>query len=224
MEPTATQSNGDRPLLQMSGYAFQRVIVDSVQALNGVTYEVMFITAQQEDSSDVVVLKSTYVGNRTDEDKFHVSQLVDLKPTSVRESAPTVTQMRLYGTGSDAYVYVGTTEGIYRVSVSRCEQYTDCCSCTAARDPYCAFDLGTGHCVAVDNDNRMSADLVQDVVAGNTSLCARASGGPSTPNAVGDTEGEQRVGVHVVLRIGAFQNHAPSFRFFPSILIYLHVP
>ena len=162
--------------------------MDSVQALDGVTYEVMFVAAQEE-GLDVFLLKSTYVPSRTDEDKFHVSQLVELEPGSVRESAPTVTQMRLYGTGSGAYVYVGTTEGIYRVSASRCEQYTGCCSCIAARDPYCAFDLGTGLCVAVDDGNRMSADLIQDVVAGGTSLCARASSGTSAPNADGDTEG-----------------------------------
>ena len=194
MRPTATQSNGNRPLLQMFGYTFRRVVVDSVQALGGATYEVMFIVAQREEGPDVTLLKATYVLSRPDEDKYHISQQVDLEPRTARTesgSPPTVTQMRLYRSGGNAFVYVGTTEGIYRVSTSRCEQYTDCCSCIAARDPYCAFGQS---CVAVSDDNRMSADLVQDVIAGDTSLCARLPGSPSSspadsPSTAGTTEG-----------------------------------
>lgn len=203
MKPTAIQSNGNRPLLQLSGYAFRKLIVDSVQALDGVTYEVMFIAAQKEDNTDVFLPKTTYVPSRPDDDKYYTSQLVDLKPRSARtesDSDTTVTQMRLYGTGANAYVYIGTTEGIFRVSASRCEQYTDCCSCIAARDPYCAFDWNTGNCVAISDDNRMSISLIQDVITGNASMCASPPGtlSPATTRAT-ESGGELGIWLPILL-------------------------
>ena len=43
MERTARQSNGDSALLQLSGYTFQQLVVDTVTGLDGSTHEVMFI-------------------------------------------------------------------------------------------------------------------------------------------------------------------------------------
>ena len=70
---------------------------------------------------------------------------------------------------------MGTTTGIYRVPTSQCENYTDCCSCVEARDPYCAYDAAAQRCVAVDANHRT---LIQDVVNGDVGQCA-ALGIPS---------------------------------------------
>ena len=125
-----------------------------------------------------MLLKATYVPSRGG-DKFHISQSVvlDSGGTSDSESiyrSPSrdITQMKLRGTGSQAQVYVGTTTGIYRVPASECGDYTDCCSCIEARDPHCAFDSTLLRCVAVEDDNRGSGTLVQDVVNGNVTRCA----------------------------------------------------
>ena len=47
MQSAAEQSNGNRPIIQLSGYTFQRVAVDSVQAVDGTTYETLFIAAHK---------------------------------------------------------------------------------------------------------------------------------------------------------------------------------
>ena len=98
----------------------------------------------------------------------HVSQ------TIVLGSDSDVTQMILYGTGMSAYVYIGTSGGIYRVSGSNCDYYKDCCSCIAARDPYCAFDMSTHQCTEITDVNRDSPYLVQDVISGDSTQCVTA--------------------------------------------------
>ena len=49
-----------------------------------------------------------------------------------------ITKMVLHGTGDDAHIFIGTYNGIYRVPVQSCSDYTICMSCTEARDPYCS--------------------------------------------------------------------------------------
>lgn len=254
MQSAAEQSNGNRPVIQLSGYTFQRVAVDSVQAADGTTYETLFIAAhrsgefnvpyqvkahivclvrvviwqhnallskgcidmfdgisrvehvlqisldkQQKSyniplyspSGNIVLLKVTYIPSRVG-DKFHISQSVVLEPgqasgpeTIYRSPPRDITQMKLRGTGPQAQVYVGTTTGIYRVPTSQCGDYTDCCSCIEARDPYCAFDSTLLRCVAVEDGNRGSGSLVQDVVNGNVTMCAVlpvAGTSPPTPS------------------------------------------
>jgi len=189
MQSAAEQSNGNRPVIQLSGYTFQRVTVDSVQAADGTTYETLFIAAHR--SGNIVLLKVTYIPSRVG-DKFHISQSVVLEPgqasgpeTIYRSPPRDITQMKLRGTGPQAQVYVGTTTGIYRVPTSQCGDYTDCCSCIEARDPYCAFDSTLLRCVAVEDSNRGSGSLVQDVVNGNVTMCAVlpvAGTSPPTPS------------------------------------------
>lgn len=53
MQSAAEQSNGNRPVIQLSGYTFQRVTVDSVQAADGTTYETLFIAAHRSGEFNV---------------------------------------------------------------------------------------------------------------------------------------------------------------------------
>ena len=128
----------------------------------------------------------TYVPSRTG-DKYHISQSTVLRPdptNTSQNSLPEITQIRLLGTGPEAHVYVGTTTGIYRVRTSQCGNYTDCCSCVEARDPYCAYDAAAQRCVAVDANHRGGSTLIQDVVNGDVGRCA-ALGTPSvTPSSL----------------------------------------
>ena len=45
MEQPVEQSNGPRHIIQLSGYLFQKVTVDSVRFVNRTTYETLFIAA-----------------------------------------------------------------------------------------------------------------------------------------------------------------------------------
>ena len=48
MESDATQSNGPRPLLELPGYKFSKIVVDLVRDANGTLHEVMFVTAHRD--------------------------------------------------------------------------------------------------------------------------------------------------------------------------------
>lgn len=102
------------------------------------------------------------------------------------DSNADITQMILYGTGSSAYVYIGTSIGIYRVSGPNCDYYTDCCSCIAARDPYCAFDTSKHRCTEINDDNRDSPYLIQDVANGNSTLCLTGMNVNTTENTMSE--------------------------------------
>ena len=129
-----------------------------------------------------MLLKVTYVPTRTG-DKYHISQSIVLTPDPRQPNAvlPEITQLRLFGTGPEAHVYVGTTTGIYRVNTSRCENYTDCCSCVGARDPYCAYNATSQMCEAVSADQRVGSTLVQDVANGDVGQCMRLGTPTSNP-------------------------------------------
>ena len=141
-----------------------------------------------------MLLKATYISERNG-DQHYISQSITLEqePDSGMDSdtdvvlelenTPDITEMKLFGTGPSAFVYVGTSIGIYRVSSTRCEQYTDCCECIAARDPYCAYDTNSGSCVAIDDSNRNGGSLIQDVVNGDIETCSgMASSIPPIPS------------------------------------------
>ena len=80
--------------------------------------------------------------------------------------------MTLHGSGTTAYIYIGTENGIYRIPTADCGHLTDCCSCVSARDPYCSFDLRSYGCVATGTTNSNREELLQDYINGDSNLCA----------------------------------------------------
>lgn len=48
MDEAARQSNGPRPLLNLEGYVFRKIVVDQVNDTNGTRHEVMFVAAYKE--------------------------------------------------------------------------------------------------------------------------------------------------------------------------------
>ena len=100
--------------------------------------------------------------------------------------------MLLRGSGADAHIFVGTENGIYRVPTADCARFTDCCSCIAARDPYCTYDLSSHvhACVAVGSADSDGENLLQDVALGNSTLCVAAAmsmeGTSTAPSANGN--------------------------------------
>ena len=118
-----------------------------------------------------------------DEAPFHVSQTLPLGTESE------ITQMKLYGTGNNSYVYIGTESGIYRVPGPNCGMEQDCCGCISSRNPYCAYDFQSEKCVAISDENRGSPYLIQDVIGGNSQLCATLPEAVVTPATGESTRG-----------------------------------
>ena len=103
------------------------------------------------------------------EDELKLSEAVQ---SSESEVVPRITQMEIHNSGNMTgnAVYIGTTEGLYRVPVANCGRYTDCCSCVSARDPYCGYDRDSQSCVALSDDNR-SNGFVQSLESGDIDAC-----------------------------------------------------
>ena len=126
-------------------------------------------------AGQLFLIKGVY--SSTNEQTYHVISTTHLGTDTK------VTKMTLKGSGADAYVYIGTENGIYRVPTADCACFTDCCSCVSARDPYCTYSLTSHTCRAVGSTNSDRENLLQDFARGNSSLCfAAAMSTDSTSN------------------------------------------
>lgn len=113
------------------------------------------------------LIKGAYSSTETNpEENYHVISTTPLG------TGAEVTQMTLHGSGATAYLYIGTENGIYQIPTADCGRLTDCCSCVAARDPYCTYDMHSYECVAVGSTESSQVDLLQDYAKGDSSLCA----------------------------------------------------
>lgn len=51
MESSVSQSNQARPLLELDGYTFSKIVVDQVIDADGNKHEIMFVTAHKDGKS-----------------------------------------------------------------------------------------------------------------------------------------------------------------------------
>uniref|UniRef100_A0A3Q3GEF4 Sema domain, immunoglobulin domain (Ig), short basic domain, secreted, (semaphorin) 3D n=1 Tax=Labrus bergylta TaxID=56723 RepID=A0A3Q3GEF4_9LABR len=102
-------------------YTLTQIVVDRVMAEDG-QYEVMFL--------------GTAEGTRSPRDVLSLRQnILDPAPTPILSMEMSSKQQQLY---------VGSSEGLAQVSLSRCHLYGQACAeCCLARDPYCAWDGNT---------------------------------------------------------------------------------
>ena len=121
----------------------------------------------------LVLVKLTHLPSRSGS-PHHISEVVALDST---KDSPQLTQMKLEGSGSGAHLYLGLTNGIYRIPVANCSQYSECCECVEARDPYCGFDPQTQLCTPVTPGN--SDWLLHDVLEGESAVCSAEPSSPS---------------------------------------------
>ncbi|XP_030228669.1 semaphorin-4E [Gadus morhua] len=140
-----------RPLLVTRGPALTRIVVDSVRALDGKEYAVMFIGTENGFIQKAV----NYEG-----------EMFVIEETQVYEDPQPITTLRLSST--KGHVYAGSTSGVVQMPVSNCGRQRSCSDCVLARDPYCAWDLPTARCASLGS-GRSAA--VQSLVEGDTSKC-----------------------------------------------------
>lgn len=68
----------------------------------------------------------------------------------------------------EGHIFLTTDDGVYGFSMANCSAYTDCCSCVASKDPFCAYDESSSTCLSVSS---ASSDSIQDVANGDTARC-----------------------------------------------------
>ncbi|XP_070763846.1 semaphorin-3D isoform X1 [Enoplosus armatus] len=109
-------------------YTLTQIVVDRVLAEDG-QYEVMFLGT---DAGSILKVVSITQENWSTEEVVLEELQVFQVPTPILSMEMSSKQKQLY---------VGSSEGLAQVSLSRCHLYGQACAeCCLARDPYCAWD------------------------------------------------------------------------------------
>ncbi|NXT84773.1 SEM4G protein, partial [Zapornia atra] len=133
------------PLLVKKSVAYSQLAVDRVRALNGHSYDVLFM-----GTVDGWIHKAVVVGS-----SVHIVEEVQVfkDPQPVESLVISHAQRSLY---------VGAASGILQVPLASCARYASCYDCILARDPYCAWDGKACRATATTD----STGLVQDILSG----------------------------------------------------------
>lgn len=117
------------PMLVTKGALLTRIVVDSVLALDGERYPVMFIGTD----SGYIQKAVNYAG------EMFVIEEIQL----YKDHSP-IRTLRL--SSSKGQLYAGSEFGAVQMPVSDCSRYKTCVDCVLARDPYCAWDPSSDQC------------------------------------------------------------------------------
>ncbi|NXN40487.1 SEM4G protein, partial [Rhinoptilus africanus] len=150
---------GGEPLLVKKNVAYSRLAVDRVRALDGCSYDVLFM-----GTGDGWIHKAVVVGSG-----IHIVEEVQV----FRDPQPVESLVISHAQRS---LYVGAASGILQVPLASCARYASCYDCILARDPYCAWDGRACRATATAD----STGLVQDIQSGNEG-CWSSSGRVRVP-------------------------------------------
>ncbi|KAM5129192.1 LOW QUALITY PROTEIN: semaphorin-4A-like [Mantella aurantiaca] len=145
---------GRSPLLIQQSVSYTRIAIDSVPALSGDNYTVLFLGTEGGALHKVVLMNGSM--------ESHIIEELRL----VKEPEPIET---LLVVPNKKVLYVGTTAGILQVPVANCSVYRSCMECVLARDPYCAWSKTANQCQSLPA-NPNPADWLQDVETGNPNI------------------------------------------------------
>ncbi|XP_061857522.1 semaphorin-4G [Colius striatus] len=150
---------GGEPLLVKKSVAYSQLAVDRVRALDGRSYDVLFM-----GTGDGWIHKAVVVDSG-----IHIVEEVQVfsDPQPVESLVISHTQRSLY---------VGAASGILQLPLASCARYASCYDCVLARDPYCAWDGRACRATATAH----GVGLVQDIQSGNEG-CRSSSGRGSLP-------------------------------------------
>ncbi|NWX36691.1 SEM4G protein, partial [Notiomystis cincta] len=150
---------GGEPLLVKKNVVYSQLAVDRVQALDGRSYDVLFMGTGDGWIHKAVVVNSS----------IHIVEEVqvfrDLQPVE-----------SLVISHIQRSLYVGAASGIVQVPLASCARYASCGDCILARDPYCAWDGRACRAIATTD----STGLVQDIESPNKT-CQSSFGRGSVP-------------------------------------------
>uniref|UniRef100_UPI0037E764DE semaphorin-4E n=1 Tax=Semicossyphus pulcher TaxID=241346 RepID=UPI0037E764DE len=142
------------PLLLKKGALLTRIVVDSVLALDGQRYAVMFIGTENGFIQKAV----NYAG-----------EMFIIEEVQLYENPAPITVLRL--SSSKGQLYAGSEFGAIQMPVSNCSRYDTCVDCILARDPYCAWDFSTQQCSSVSSLASSSNPALQSLKKGDVSQC-----------------------------------------------------
>ncbi|KAJ0065437.1 hypothetical protein NL108_010438, partial [Boleophthalmus pectinirostris] len=144
------------PLLVKRGALLSRIAVDRVQALNGQTYDVMFIGTENG-----FIQKAVNYGG----EMFIIEEL------QVFENHDAISSLRI--SSSSGQLYAGSQFSAVQMPLCNCSRYESCVDCILARDPYCAWDFSTEQCFSVSRPSSVSNTVIQSLKEGDVSQCPK---------------------------------------------------
>ncbi|KAM4052069.1 semaphorin-4D isoform 2-T3 [Anomaloglossus baeobatrachus] len=157
---------GKRPKLVHLNVIYTQIVVDLVTALDGNTYDVMFIS--------------------TDKGTLHKAINYDKEMRIIEEIVlfpdhQSVQTLLLSDKQSKRYIYAGSNTGVVQSPVAFCEKLPSCEECVLTRDPYCAWHPVKNSCVDILEERNTDRLLIQ-ALNGDTSRCPASSPIPFPPS------------------------------------------
>ncbi|XP_072006881.1 semaphorin-4D isoform X2 [Engystomops pustulosus] len=150
---------GKRPKLVHQNVTYTQIVVDQVTALDGNTYDVMFIS--------------------TDKGMLHKAVSHDMDMRIIEEIVlfpdhQAVQTLLLSDKQAKRYIYAGSNTEVVQTPVAFCEKLASCAECILTRDPYCAWHKGKNSCVNILAESNTDRLLIQSL-NGDSSHCPASS-------------------------------------------------
>ncbi|KAM4808877.1 semaphorin-4D isoform 2-T2 [Rhinophrynus dorsalis] len=158
---------GNKPRLVLRNVTYTQIVVDQVQALDGNTYDVMFI------STDKGMLHKAV----SHDGEIHIVEEIVLFP-----HLQPIQTLLLSNKKSKRFIYAGSNTGVVQSPVAFCEKFTSCVECILTRDPYCAWHPAKASCVNILQESNADRSLIQKL-NGDASQCPASSPLPFPPSA-----------------------------------------
>ncbi|XP_075895628.1 semaphorin-4E-like isoform X3 [Nelusetta ayraudi] len=147
----AVQPMTGGPLLIVKGPLLTRIVVDSIMALDGKNYTVMFVGTE-----------NGYVNKAVN----YGGEMLIVEGIQLYEEPVPISTLRL--SESKGQIYAVSEFGAVQMPVSNCSRHATCVDCVLARDPYCAWDLATKQCSSVTG---VSNTALQSLKEGDSTQC-----------------------------------------------------
>ncbi|XP_069618321.1 semaphorin-4D isoform X1 [Ranitomeya imitator] len=146
---------GKKPRLVHQNVIYTQIVVDLVKALDGNTYDVMFIS--------------------TDKGTLHKAISYDTEMRIIEEIVlfpdhQSVQKLLLSDKQSKRYIYAGSNTQVVQSPVAFCEKLPSCAECILTRDPYCAWHPVKNSCLHILEEDNIDRLLIQ-ALNGDTSRC-----------------------------------------------------
>ncbi|XP_073431434.1 semaphorin-4D isoform X2 [Dendrobates tinctorius] len=157
---------GKKPKLVHQNVIYTQIVVDMVKALDGITYDVMFISTD----------KGTLHKAISYDTEMHIIEEIVLFPDH-----QSVQKLLLSDKQSKRYIYAGSNTQVVQSPVAFCEKLLSCAECILTRDPYCAWHPVKNSCVHILEGGNTDRQLIQ-ALNGDASHCPASSPIPFPPS------------------------------------------
>ncbi|XP_063769770.1 semaphorin-4D isoform X4 [Pseudophryne corroboree] len=155
---------GKKPRLVVHNVTYTQIVVDQVKALDGNTYDVMFI------STDKGMLQKAV---------SHDNEMRIIEEILLFPDHQSVQTLLISDKQNKRYIYASSNTGVVQSAAAFCEKFSSCAECVLTRDPYCAWNPHKNSCVDILQETDRS--FIQSL-HGDSFQCPASSPIPFSPS------------------------------------------